>query len=110
MKDLILNEIIKNGIFITNQLLNEVEKNSLKKDFLNKKNDKLFKINVCSKNCGSRSKAETIRLQWKGTSKTIWTYEGNDMIDQVLNLIKINNSLPSSKLYCRDFKGNFYLK
>ncbi len=45
MKDLILNEIIKNGIFITNQLLNEVEKNSLKKDFLNKKNDKLFKIN-----------------------------------------------------------------
>ena len=74
------------------------------------KPDKLFKINVCSKNCGSRSKAETIRLQWKGTSKTIWTYEGNDMIDQVLNLIKINNSLPSSKLYCRDFKGNFYLK
>ena len=37
MKDQILNEIIKNGIFITNQLLNEVEKDSLKKDFLNKK-------------------------------------------------------------------------
>ena len=45
MKDQILNEIIKNGIFITNQLLNEVEKDSLKKDFLNKKNKELFKIN-----------------------------------------------------------------
>ena len=33
MKDQILNEIIKNGIFITNQLLNEVEKDSLKKTF-----------------------------------------------------------------------------
>ena len=44
MKDLILNEIIKNGIFITNQLLDEDEKNSLKKDFLNKKNKELFKI------------------------------------------------------------------
>ena len=38
-------------------------------------------------------KPETIRLQWKGTSKTVWTYEGNDMINQVLDLIKINNSL-----------------
>ena len=44
MKDQILNEIIKNGIFITNQLLNEVEKDSLKR-FLNKKNKELFKIN-----------------------------------------------------------------
>lgn len=44
MKDQILNEIIKNGIFITNQLLNEAEKDSLKKDFLNKKNKELFKI------------------------------------------------------------------
>ena len=45
MKDLILDEIIKNGIFITNQLLNEAEKHSLKKDFSYNKNKELFKIN-----------------------------------------------------------------
>ncbi len=38
MKNLILNEIIKNGIFISDQILNEFERNNLNKDF-KKKND-----------------------------------------------------------------------
>jgi len=72
-----------------------------------KKQEDLKALHVYSKNSGSKSKAETIRLIWP---KGWWVYEGNDMINQVLNMIKINNSLPSRKLYCRDFKGNFYLK
>ncbi len=45
MKDIILNEIKKNGIFISNQLLNDFEKDNLQKDFSNKKNYELLKIN-----------------------------------------------------------------
>ena len=37
MKDIILNEIKKNGIFISNQLLNDFEKDNLQKDFQIKK-------------------------------------------------------------------------
>ncbi len=44
MKDIILNEIKKNGIFISTQLLNDSEKDNLKKDFLDKKNHQNFKI------------------------------------------------------------------
>lgn len=45
MKDLILNEIKENGIFISNEFLNDTDKDSLKKDFLNKKNKEIFNIN-----------------------------------------------------------------
>ena len=37
MKNLILEAITKNGIFINDQLLDEFEKNNLKKDFEGKK-------------------------------------------------------------------------
>lgn len=45
MKNLILDAITKNGIFINGQLLDEFEKNNLKKDFEGKKNYELLKIN-----------------------------------------------------------------
>ena len=45
MKNIILDEITKNGIFINDQLLNDSEKKNLKKDFFVKKNYELFEIN-----------------------------------------------------------------
>ena len=44
MKNIILNEISKKGIFLNDELLNESEKKSLKKEFYVKKNYELFKI------------------------------------------------------------------
>ncbi len=44
MKDIILNEVNKNGIFINDQLLNELDKNNLKKDFEKKKNYEFIEI------------------------------------------------------------------
>ena len=41
MKNLILEAITKNGIFINDQLLDEFEKSNLKKDFEGKKNYEL---------------------------------------------------------------------
>lgn len=45
MKNLILEAITKNGIFINDQLLDEFEKSNLKKDFEGKKNYELSRIN-----------------------------------------------------------------
>ena len=38
MKNIILDEVMNNGIFINDQLLNELEKENLKKDFKEKDN------------------------------------------------------------------------
>ena len=44
MNDNILNEVNRNGIFINDQLLNNLDKNNLKKDFENKKDYEFFQI------------------------------------------------------------------
>ena len=44
MKNIILNEISKNGIFLNNELLNESEKKTLKKEFYVKKIIEIFNI------------------------------------------------------------------
>ena len=46
MKNQILNEITKKGIFISDQLLNDFEKKDQKKDFQNKKDEEFRKINT----------------------------------------------------------------
>ena len=45
MKNQILNELTYKGIFVNDQLLNETDKDNLKKDFEIKKNSETFKIN-----------------------------------------------------------------
>ena len=64
---------------------------------------------VCGENCASKAKANKIKLIFK---KGWLEYYGQEMITNVLNLIKVNNSFPQNerKSYCTDFKGNLYLK
>ncbi len=45
MKNQILNELTYKGIFVNDQLLNETDKDNLKKDFEIKKDTEIFKIN-----------------------------------------------------------------
>ena len=44
MNDNILNEVNRNGIFINDQLLNNLDKNNLKKDFEKQKDYEFFQI------------------------------------------------------------------